>query len=117
MQPNTTLTGDNPKVKEWIGLLYSNGTSAPDVIVIKNTLGEELTMVRNSAGDYSLTNTKEIFKIDKTQVWIQDHTADYQIKTTAYYTGVDEVRILTQSANVPIDGALSDTNLRIVVYE
>lgn len=65
MQPDQTLSSQNPAVKNWTGLITQTGTDIPTAIVLRNDLGGTITWARSGVGYYTGTLTGA-FTIDKT---------------------------------------------------
>lgn len=68
-------TQESTAIKEYTALLTANGTSAPDVIVLTNNIGN-ITWTRQGQGNYygTLANT---FPLQKTTIFITSNNGRY----------------------------------------
>lgn len=121
-QGNDGLNPTN-NYKVYRALISQVGTDDPTVVVLENTLGEDLIFTRIEPGLYDVTSTLEQFKIDKTFLYIGPlNDGDYSSISglTAMRNYNDStLKIVAQqnfTERIYGDGLLSNTPLEILIY-
>lgn len=114
-----------PPYKVYTALLTQDGSSAPTVLELENTLGLIFTINRQSTGTYNILGTNVSLPLNKTTIDIgviksTSNITDAKIAITLTQTGANSVQINTFMALSSTwnrsDFCLHNTKLEIRVY-
>lgn len=99
-------------------LISQSGTSAPTVKVLNNTTGVTFTLSRNSAGNYTLTGSSNVFTTDKTTtVYSFNSNGSFANGTMFFYgIGAQFFTIETRDSGTATDGMITDAFIEIRIY-
>jgi hypothetical protein len=97
--------------KVYTALLTQTGTSDPTAIVLENTLGFEVTWVRESEGDYTLTLPSET-DISKFFIILGINVKNISYVSIFDKDGVQSITIITNAG----DDSLSNSGIEIRMY-
>jgi len=105
--------------KTYAAFITQSGTGAPSAVVLENTIGGAITWARTGAGVYTATSGG-FFTVNKTvpnanpELYIDPVSGN---KITAVRTSANIITITTtDDEDTPIDDALTDRYIEIVVY-
>jgi hypothetical protein len=99
-------------------LVSQSGTSNPTVKELKNTTGVTFSYTRNSAGNYTVTGSSNVFTADKTATIHSINTNGSFSNSRMYFynIGVQFFTIETYSATTATDGIITDAFIEIRIY-
>lgn len=104
--------------RTYTALLTQVGGGDPDVIVLENTLGQDIVWARDSTAVYLGTATGLFVNADKITVTCSETNAgDILGYAVAYRNGNDRITIQTYDTSFsPADGVLGSTMLEVRIY-
>lgn len=116
---------DSKPYKVYTALLTQDGSNAPTVVELENTLGLTFTLNRQNTGTYNILGTNIVLPLNKTTVDIgsiksTSNITDAKINVTLTQTGTNAIQINTFMALSSTwnrsDFCLYNTKLEIRVY-
>jgi len=104
--------------KVYSALISQSGTSIPTAKILNNTTGVTFAYTRNSAGNYMITGSSNVFTTDKTAVncSINTNGSFSNSRMYVYSIGAQFFTIETYTATTATDGIITDAFIEIRIY-
>jgi len=105
--------------KKYVALLTQYGTDDPIVVVLENTLGEDITWAREGVGFYIGNVPNNILTTNKTTVFVGnnfDTSNAGSVVNSDVYTSSVQLSTFNAYAQDVIDGVLKSTPITVEVY-
>jgi hypothetical protein len=102
----------------YTALISQSGTGIPTAKTLKNTTGVTFAYTRNSAGNYTLTGSSNVFTTNKTATIYSINTNGSFSNSRMYFynIGAQFFTIETYNATTATDGIITDAFIEIRIY-
>ncbi|MFM2204473.1 MAG: Flavobacterium phage 11b [Bacteroidota bacterium] len=102
----------------YTALISQSGTDSPIAKVLNNTTGVTFSFSRNSAGNYMITGSSNVFTTDQTAIIhsINTNGSFSNSRMYVYSIGAQFFTIETYNATTATDGIITDAFIEIRIY-
>jgi len=94
----------------------TGNTGNPTETELENTLGEDITWTRGSAGVFTGTSLNPVFTANKTHLLLHNQNGNQTYITTARRIDVSNIEVNVGSGGSFFDEQLFETSIQIIVY-